>query len=255
MKRCPHCNRVETDDALAFCRADGTPLVSDSLTATSDSRRSSEIETSILPHNTDADFNRSTEATIAFEPQSALPPTRKLASGKSRKAILLTIIGLVVVTLALLLYFSWKRGSNTTIDSIAVLPFANTSNDPNTEYLSDGIPESIINSLSQLPSLKVMSRNSVFHYKGKHTDAQAVAKELKVQAVLTGRVAQRGDGLSINVELINAQDNSQIWGPAVQSQARRRVRGAGRDRERDFREAALEADRPREAAPCEAFDG
>jgi adenylate cyclase len=96
--------------------------------------------------------------------------------------------------------------------SIAVLPFDNQNRDPDTEYLSDGIPESIINSLSQLPNLKVMSRNSVFHYKGKDTDAQAVAKELKVQAVLTGRMTQRGDGLSISVELINPQDNSQIWG-------------------------------------------
>jgi TolB-like protein/Flp pilus assembly protein TadD len=96
--------------------------------------------------------------------------------------------------------------------SIAVLPFDNQNRDPDTDYLSDGIPESIINSLSQLPNLKVMSRNSVFHYKGKDTDAQAVAKELKVQAVLTGRMTQRGDGLSISVELINAQDNSQIWG-------------------------------------------
>jgi adenylate cyclase len=96
--------------------------------------------------------------------------------------------------------------------SIAVLPFDNQNRDPDTDYLSDGIPESIINSLSQLPNLKVMSRNSVFHYKGKDTDAQAVAKELKVQAVLTGRMTQRGDGLSISVELINAQDNSEIWG-------------------------------------------
>jgi adenylate cyclase len=96
--------------------------------------------------------------------------------------------------------------------SIAVLPFDNQNRDPDTDYLSDGIPESIINSLSQLPNLKVMSRNSVFHYKGKDTDAQAVAKELKVQAVLTGTMTQRGDGLSISVELINAQDNSEIWG-------------------------------------------
>ncbi len=96
--------------------------------------------------------------------------------------------------------------------SIAVLPFDNQNRDPDTEYLSDGIPESIINSLSQLPNLRVMSRNSVFHYKGKDIDAPAVAKELKVQAVLTGRMTQRGDGLSISVELINAQDNSQIWG-------------------------------------------
>ncbi len=109
-------------------------------------------------------------------------------------------------------YTSSKQSAELPAKSIAVLPFDNQNRDPDTEYLSDGIPESIINSLSQLPNLKVMSRNSVFHYKGKDTDAQAVAKELKVQAVLTGRMTQRGDGLSISVELINAQDNSQIWG-------------------------------------------
>src|SRR5205823_14731600 len=96
--------------------------------------------------------------------------------------------------------------------SIAVLPFENQNRDPDTDYLCDGIPESIINSLSELPKLKVMSRNSVFHYKGKEMDAQLVAKELKVQTLLTGRVRQRGDSLTIGVELINAQDNSQLWG-------------------------------------------
>jgi adenylate cyclase len=96
--------------------------------------------------------------------------------------------------------------------SIAVLPFENQNRDPDTDYLCDGIPESIINSLSELPKLKVMSRNSVFHYKGKEMDAQAVGRELKVQTLLTGRVRQRGDGLTIGVELINAQDNSQLWG-------------------------------------------
>jgi adenylate cyclase len=109
-------------------------------------------------------------------------------------------------------YTSSKQSAEVPAKSIAVLPFDNQNRDPDTEYLSDGIPESIINSLSQLPNLKVMSRNSVFHYKGKDMDAQAVAKELKVEAVLTGRMTQRGDGLSISVELINAQDNSQIWG-------------------------------------------
>src|SRR4029077_11223590 len=96
--------------------------------------------------------------------------------------------------------------------SIAVLPFENQNRDPDTDYLCDGIPESIINSLSELPKLKVMSRNSVFHYKGKEADAQTVGKELKVQTLLTGRVRQRGDSLTIGVELINAQDNSQMWG-------------------------------------------
>jgi serine/threonine-protein kinase len=96
--------------------------------------------------------------------------------------------------------------------SIAVLPFENQNRDPDNDYLCDGIPESIINSLSELPGLKVMSRNSVFHYKGKETDAQTVGKELKVQTLLTGRVRQHGDNLTVGVELINAQDNSQMWG-------------------------------------------
>jgi adenylate cyclase len=96
--------------------------------------------------------------------------------------------------------------------SIAVLPFENQNRDPDTDYLCDGIPESIINSLSELPKLKVMSRNSVFHYKGKETDARTVGKELNVETLLTGRVRQRGDGLTIGVELINTQDNSQMWG-------------------------------------------
>src|SRR5271167_349067 len=101
------------------------------------------------------------------------------------------------------------RGGET-IDSVAVLPFANA--DPNTEYLSDGITESLINSLSQLPNLKVKSRNSVFRYKGKESDPQIVGRQLRVGAVLEGRIAQHGDGIVINVELINTENDNHIWG-------------------------------------------
>ena len=123
----------------------------------------------------------------------------------------ITVFALVIAIVGISLYFR-SRNTVLRIESLAILPFVNQNNDPNTEYLSDGIPESIINSLSQLPNLKVMSRNSVFHYKGKEMDVSTVARELKVQAVLTGRVAQRGDDLAISVELINAQDNSELWG-------------------------------------------
>jgi len=135
-------------------------------------------------------------------------------SARSRAWIYVVIIaGAISVGIFFLgRYTNSKQSAELLAKSIAVLPFDNQNRDPDTDYLSDGIPESIINSLSQLPNLKVMSRNSVFHYKGKEMDAQAVAKELKVQAVLTGRMTQRGDGLSISVELINAQDNSEIWG-------------------------------------------
>jgi serine/threonine-protein kinase len=98
------------------------------------------------------------------------------------------------------------------IESIAVLPFVNDSNDPEADYLSDGITENLINSLSQLPRLKVMSRDSVFLYKGKETDAHTIGEELGVRAVLKGRVTQRGDTLDISAELIDARDNTHIWG-------------------------------------------
>ena len=99
------------------------------------------------------------------------------------------------------------------IDSVAVLPFMNTSSEPDSEYLSDGITESLINNLSQLPDLRVMSRNSSFRYKGRDTDPQVVGRELNVQAVLLGRISERGDELlSINVELIDTRDNTQLWG-------------------------------------------
>jgi len=104
-----------------------------------------------------------------------------------------------------------RRGSKS-IDSIAVLPLANASNDPNTEYLSDGITEGIINKLSQLPKLKVMARSTVFRYKGLNTDAQSVGRELRVRAVLTGVVKQVGVRLQINVELVDSLDGAQLWG-------------------------------------------
>jgi eukaryotic-like serine/threonine-protein kinase len=100
----------------------------------------------------------------------------------------------------------WWRGR------LAVLPFVNGSADPNAEYLSDGITESLINSLSRLPNLKVMSRDSAFRYKGKDTDAQTVARELGVRSVLKGRVTQLGGNLAISAELIDATDSSHIWG-------------------------------------------
>jgi serine/threonine protein kinase/tetratricopeptide (TPR) repeat protein len=98
------------------------------------------------------------------------------------------------------------------INSVAVLPFVNASGDPDAEYLSDGITESLINSLSRLPNLKVMSRDSAFRFKGKDTDAQKAARALKVRAVFKGRVIQRGSTLNISAELIDARDNSHIWG-------------------------------------------
>jgi TolB-like protein len=116
------------------------------------------------------------------------------------------------ILIASLVFFYARRPGQKTIQSIAVLPFVNGSGDQNMEYLSDGITDGLINSLSQLPNLTVMSRNAVFRYKGPHTDAQVAGHELKVQAVLTGRVIQRGNELSIITELVDVQNNSHLWG-------------------------------------------
>ena len=98
------------------------------------------------------------------------------------------------------------------ISSVAVLPFVNSSGDPETEYLSDGITESLINNLSQLPHLQVMARSTVFRYKGPNVDPLQAGRELKVGAVLTGRVTQRGDTLVIAAELVNVAQGNQLWG-------------------------------------------
>ena len=103
-------------------------------------------------------------------------------------------------------------GGGVVINSIAVLPFANQSGDPDTEYLSDGLTESITNSLSQLSNLKVIPSTSVAHYKTKGVEAIAAGKELGVRAILTGKILQRGDNLTVSAALIDVQDNKQLWG-------------------------------------------
>jgi serine/threonine-protein kinase len=105
-----------------------------------------------------------------------------------------------------------QRRSRRVVTSIAILPLVNTGADPDTEYISDGITENIINTLSHLPELRVMARSTVFRYKGRLVDPVAVGRELNVGAVLTGRLVQRGDNLNISTELVNVTDGSQIWG-------------------------------------------
>ena len=126
------------------------------------------------------------------------------------------LLGGVVLSavLAFVVYRAWPRPM---INSVAVLPFVNDSKDPNVEYLSDGITESIINSLSQLPDLKVMSRNAAFRFKNKSTDAIEAGRNLNVGAVLTGRLLKVNDRFVIKAELINVADGSQLWGDEYNS--------------------------------------
>ena len=126
-------------------------------------------------------------------------------------AILAAIILLSIAGITYYFYFA-RSGSRAAIDSIAVLPLVNTSNDPNLEYLSDGISESLINSLTELQQLRVVARTTAFRYKGKEGDPQAIGRELNVRAVLMGRLRQLGDALDIQVDLVDASTGAQLWG-------------------------------------------
>ena len=105
-----------------------------------------------------------------------------------------------------------QRDSRKVIHSLAILPLTNDSGDSQADYLSDGITETIINNLSQLPQLKVMSRTTMFRFKGGNIEPLAIAKQLNVAAILTGRMLRMGSRLIIQVELVDAADGSQIWG-------------------------------------------
>jgi TolB-like protein/Flp pilus assembly protein TadD len=131
---------------------------------------------------------------------------------RHRQGALLVLAALAAVSVAAVTYFSHLHSSSQAITSVAVLPFANTAGGAEMEYLSDGISESLINGLSQLPRLKVIARSSSFKYKGKEVDPQEVAKALGVQALVSGRVVQLGDQLQIRAELVDAREGTQLWG-------------------------------------------
>jgi eukaryotic-like serine/threonine-protein kinase len=131
---------------------------------------------------------------------------------KTYKRGLEIVLAALLVVVVTAFYFYFSRSSRSTINSIAVLPFVNVGADPNTEYLSDGVTESLINSLSRLPKLRMIARSTVFRYKGRETDPQTVGRELGVEAILTGRVAQHGEDLLISAELVDVNNNSRLWG-------------------------------------------
>jgi len=131
---------------------------------------------------------------------------------RRKAAISGTVLFIGALVVAAAVYYNQRTSNPGPIDSVAVLPLVTNSTDQNIQFLSDGITDSLIESLSQIPHLKVMSRSSVFHYKGREIDPEAVGRELKVKAVLMGRLAQHDDNLFLSTELVNASDDSHIWG-------------------------------------------
>jgi TolB-like protein/DNA-binding winged helix-turn-helix (wHTH) protein len=175
-------------------------------------------------------FIGSVNASESLPSSAASAGTIPVASGEASSDTQAAVVGLssrhkkafLAVSAATLLIlaglgygvYRWlgSSGSSSTINSLAVLPFTNGAGDANTDYLSDGITESLIDNLAHVPQLKVKSRNSVFRYKGKDVDVQKAGNELGVSALVIGRVVPRGDSIEVSAELTDVRDNTEIWG-------------------------------------------
>src|SRR5437764_740770 len=172
MKRCPECRRDYYDDSLLYCLDDGAALLEGPATSAG---AVGESATAIL-----------NDTTAATRVQTSSEPGRR----RSRLWYFLPLLLIAIGGVAFVLIKPLWSGEAKQIQSIAVMPFKNESGTADLEYLSDGITESLINSLSKVPKLAVKARSSVFRYQGKDVTPQQVARDLSVQAVLTGRVVQ-----------------------------------------------------------------
>jgi serine/threonine protein kinase/tetratricopeptide (TPR) repeat protein len=158
------------------------------------------------PSAVSAISSSSTPATAASS-VSAFSPART-----SSKYLIAAVAVVLVLAIASGVYFLRGKNDAGRVSSIAVLPFVNATSDANNEYLSDGLTESLISALSQLPDLKVMARSTVFKFKGKEDDPQKIGQTLQVSALLMGRVTQHAENVSVQADLVSAADGSELWG-------------------------------------------
>lgn len=196
-------------DTLAAILKDEPPALADSGKASAP-----EFERVIercLAKNPAQRFHSAHDLAFALRSLSSSAGEHKALPRLNRRVAAVTMAACVLILAAAGFYYSKNRAGQS-IDSLAVLPFVNSSGFPDADYLSDGITASLMDSLSELPNLKVMSRSAVFRYKGKDPDTRTVGRELGVRAVLTGRIVQRGDNLSVSAELVDVDDNTHLWG-------------------------------------------
>ncbi len=222
MKKCPECGR-EYDTTMMFCLDDGAELLygpaSTDEPKTAILSEPGAIATGIPAGDATRPQINTTDQTAFFpngaeaEPQKNLNSTEKhsFSAHRAAKPLAALIVSVGVLVGGFFGYRYFNSANSERIDSIAVLPFENRSGSADTDYLSDGLAESLIYRLTQLPGLKVSPTSTVLRYKGSPSDVATIAKELEVDAIMSGRVAQRGDDLTISVELIDARTKKLIW--------------------------------------------
>ena len=216
MKRCPECRRDYFDDTLLYCLDDGVALLDGPASV-------DEPSTAILSEPSAASAGLARVAERSESNTALLQPPATVGSGLSvqRRGLDKRLLALpLLIALIVLGFFAYRYSGpgSRQIESIAVMPLVNESGNADIEYLSDGMTETLITSLSRIPKLSVSARASVFRYKGKEMDAGALGKELNVQAVLTGKVSQRGQELSLYVELVDVATDKIIWSETYERQ-------------------------------------
>ncbi len=228
MKRCPECRRDYYDDTLRYCLDDGSGLLEG---PASGSGAENEPATAILsePGAVATGFRDgdATRSQLLVSDQTAimsggaeaerlshfgeLSERRSLSAHRAAKPLAAGIVAVLVLLGGFFGYRYFRSAGSIQINSIAVMPFVNESGNADVEYLSDGMAETLISSLSKLANLSVKARNAVFPYKGKEVSARQIGEELGVQAVLLGRLAERGGNIKLNLELVNAKTLDVIW--------------------------------------------
>ncbi|MEO7659674.1 MAG: tetratricopeptide repeat protein [Pyrinomonadaceae bacterium] len=208
MKRCPVCGRNYNDDSMSFCLDDGSELLFGP--ASRDEPATALIDITTPPGEA------ATRAHIYMTDQTAVLPTSigdiaEKPRGFDKRFLAVPLLLAIIALGGFFGYRYFEPAASQQINSIAVLPFENRSGNVDTDYLSDGLTDSLIYRLSQLPNLKVSPTSSVTRYRGKETDVTQIAKELEVDAVMSGRLTQRGDDLSISVQLIDSRTKKLIW--------------------------------------------
>ena len=197
MKRCPQCRRDYFDETLLYCLDDGIALLDGPVSV-------DDPATAIFPGE---------EKTRVLNGASSeqIPTPTPVLSGRKRRSLVAAALGAVVIAALGVGSYFYYGGSSSQINSIAVLPFVNESGNAEVEYLSDGMTETLISSLSQLPNLSVKARSSVFRYKGKDSSPRTIGADLNVEALVNGRLVQRGNDLTLHVELVDAQTENVLW--------------------------------------------
>lgn len=204
MKHCPQCNKNYADPTLSFCLEDGAPLI---FGAAVEEPATAILSGDPVSESPTTSFDQKTPVSNDF---GATPTTVSKTSFSYTRLLVVSVLCLVVIAVAGFGYRYYYSARTKQIESVAVMPFVNESADPQVEYLTDGMTDTLIRSLSELPNVKVKARTSVFRYKGKEIDPKTVGKELGVQAVVNGRLSQRDGRTNVSLEVIDAETEDVI---------------------------------------------